>query len=378
MAVSHQKICWLFALRIAICGGCLLLLCPSLSAQDPIIDRLDGTGLHPGQRAEVLVQGKQLQGTSALWTPVGTLRLKAGSDVSKDQPVTLEGDIAADAVPGIYPVRLVTDHGCSEAAFVVVDDLPTVAITADADNRKAGQAVTLPTSIAGQLNAVAPRYLRFSLTAGQQITAEVFARRLSSELDPVLRLLGPDGRELAYNDDLPGTEGDALLHWTAQADGEYRLELRDVRYSGGARHFFHLRIGRFPAVATAVPRLAAAGSALNLTDLQGTVVGQVMAGDSPAGPATLTAIRSRVADADAASIVSAVVVAGAVSSEVEPNDAREQSSAVVADAATTPYPIDHPTVPLGTNRSTRRSAWSASSSDTSMCTPTNANVRPPR
>ena len=291
------------------------------------------TGLHPGQRAEVLVQGKQLQGTSALWTPVGTLRLKAGADVSKDQPVTLEGDIAADAVPGIYPVRLVTDHGCSEAAFVVVDDLPTVAITADADNRKAGQAVTLPTSIAGQLNAVAPRYLRFSLTAGQQITAEVFARRLSSELDPVLRLLGPDGRELAYNDDLPGTEGDALLHWTAQADGEYRLELRDVRYSGGARHFFHLRIGRFPAVATAVPRLAAAGSALNLTDLQGTVVGQVMAGDSPAGPATLTAIRSRVADADAASIVSAVVVAGAVSSEVEPNDAREQSSAVVADAA---------------------------------------------
>lgn len=333
MAVSHQKICWLSALRIAICSGCLLLLCSSLSAQDPVIDRLDGTGLHPGQRAEVLVQGKQLQGTSALWTPVGTLRLKAGSDVSKDQPVTLEGDISADAVPGIYPVRLVTDHGCSEAAFVVVDDLPTVAITADADNRQAGQSVMLPTSIAGQLNAVAPRYFRFSLTAGQQITAEVFARRLSSELDPVLRLLGPDGRELAYNDDLPGTEGDALLHWTAQADGEYRLELRDVRYSGGARHFFHLRIGRLPAVATAVPRLAAVGSLLNLTDLQGTVVGQVMAGDSPAGPATLTAIRSRVAEADAASIVSAVVVAGAVFSEVEPNDVREQSSAVVADAA---------------------------------------------
>ncbi len=333
MAVSHQKICWLFALRIAICSGCLLLLCSSLSAQDPVIDRLDGTGLHPGQRAEVLVQGKQLQGTSALWTPVGTLRLKAGSDVSKDQPVTLEGDISADAVPGIYPVRLVTDHGCSEAAFVVVDDLPTVAITADADNRQAGQSVMLPTSIAGQLNAVAPRYFRFSLTAGQQITAEVFARRLSSELDPVLRLLGPDGRELAYNDDLPGTEGDALLHWTAQADGEYRLELRDVRYSGGARHFFHLRIGRLPAVATAVPRLAAVGSSLNLTDLQGAVVGQVMAGDSPAGPATLTAIRSRVAEADAASIVSAVVVAGAVFSEVEPNDVREQSSAVVADAA---------------------------------------------
>ena len=70
-------------------------------------------------------------------------------------------------------------------------------------------------AIAGQLNAVAPRFFRFTLTEGQQITAEVFARRLSSELDPVLRLLGPDGRELVYSDDVPGTEGDALLQWQA-------------------------------------------------------------------------------------------------------------------------------------------------------------------
>ena len=332
MAVSHQNFAWLSVLRLAVCGVCSIGLGSLAGAQDPIIDRLDGTGLHPGQKAEVVVAGKQLQGTMALWTPVGTLRLKAGADVSRDQPVALEGDISAEAIPGIYPVRLITDHGCSEAAWVVVDDLPTVSVTAEADNRSAGQQVSVPCSIAGQLNAVAPRFFRFSLAEGQVLTAEVFARRLSSELDPVLRLLGPDGRELAYSDDVPGTEGDALLQWKAAAAGEYRLELRDVRYTGGARHFFHLRLGRIPAAVTALPRLVTAGAALSLLDAQGAVIAQAVAGESVAGAGSLVPIRSRGADAEAASIVSAVVVAGMVAGESEPNDAREQATAVAADA----------------------------------------------
>lgn len=333
MAVSHQNFAWLSVLRLAVCGVCSIGLGSLAGAQDPIIDRLDGTGLHPGQKAEVVVAGKQLQGTMALWTPVGTLRLKAGADVSRDQPVALEGDISAEAIPGIYPVRLITDHGCSEAAWVVVDDLPTVPVTAEADNRSAGQQVSLPCSIAGQLNAVAPRFFRFSLAEGQVLTAEVFARRLSSELDPVLRLLGPDGRELAYSDDVPGTEGDALLQWKAAVAGEYRLELRDVRYTGGARHFFHLRLGRIPAAVTALPRLVTAGAALSLLDAQGAVIAQAVAGESVAGAGSLVPIRSRGADAEAASIVSAVVVAGMVAGESEPNDTREQATAVAADAA---------------------------------------------
>ena len=332
MAVSHQNFAWLSVLRLAVCGVCSIGLGSLAGAQDPIIDRLDGTGLHPGQKAEVVVAGKQLQGTMALWTPVGTLRLKAGADVSRDQPVALEGDISAEAIPGIYPVRLITDHGCSEAAWVVVDDLPTVSVTAEADNRSAGQQVSLPCSIGGQLNAVAPRFFRFSLVEGQVLTAEVFARRLSSELDPVLRLLGPDGRELAYSDDVPGTEGDALLQWKAAVAGEYRLELRDVRYTGGARHFFHLRLGRIPAAVTALPRLVTAGAALSLLDAQGAVIAQAVAGESVAGAGSLVPIRSRGADAEAASIVSAVVVAGMVAGESEPNDAREQATAVAADA----------------------------------------------
>lgn len=176
---------------------------PAAFAQDPVIERLEASNLRPGQIASVVVSGKQLIGAMSLWTPVGVLRPKDGQDLAKEQPVTMEGAIAADATPGIYPVRLVTNHGCSEAAFVVIDDLPSVAMTAESDDRKSGQMITLPCSLGGHLNPVVSKFFRIAMTAGQSVNAEIYARRLGSDLDPVLRITGPDGNEIAYRDDLP-------------------------------------------------------------------------------------------------------------------------------------------------------------------------------
>ena len=301
-----------------------------LAAQDPVVDRLDGPSLHPGQPAAVTVVGKQLQGSIALWTPAGTLRPKAGADLTKDQPVPFEGAIAAEVVPGIYPVRLVTSHGVSEAAWTVVDDLPFTAITAEADNRTAGQPLSLPCCVTGSIAAVASRTFKLSLAAGQVFTAEVFARRIGSDLDPVLRLAGPDGRELVWSDDFPGLEGDCQFRFQAPAAGEYRLELRDVRYSGGARHFFHLRLARMPLTAAALPRIAAAGKPVSITDATGTVVGEATPPSTPAED--LLPVRFRAADAEAASIAAVAVTAAAVHSETEPNSSREQAAEVPADA----------------------------------------------
>ncbi len=319
--------------RLAVLPACLWLLAgallPPASAQDPVVDRLDGPALRPGQPAAVMVVGKQLQGSIALWTPVGTLRPKAGADLSKDQPVSFEGTIAAEAVPGIYPVRLVTSHGVSEAAWTVVDDLPFIAISAEADNRTTGQPLTLPCCITGSTAAVASRTFKLSLAAGQAFTAEVFARRIGSDLDPVLRLAGPDGKELIWSDDFPGLEGDCQFRFEAPAAGEYTLELRDVRYSGGARHFFHLRLARMPLTAAALPRIASTGKPVSITDTTGTVIGEVA---PPATPAEdLLPVSFRAADADAASIAAVAVTASPVLIESEPNSTREQAGEVPAD-----------------------------------------------
>ncbi|MFN9717692.1 MAG: PPC domain-containing protein, partial [Planctomycetota bacterium] len=253
--------------------------------------------MRSGQKASATVHGKQLAGAICLWTPVGTLKPKEGTDLTKDQPVLFEGDIKADAAPGIYPVRMVTNHGCSEASWVVLDDLPSVAITAEADDRKSGQTVVPPCSIGGQVNPVVSKFFRIAMKAGQPLSIDVFARRLGSDLDPVVRVYGPDGAEVAFKDDIPGAEGDAQLQFTAVADGEYRIEVRDVRYSGSGRHFFHLRLGKFPLSTAISPRVVQAGQKVDLLGATGEVLAELMtpADKSPG----LVPVTFRTAESDA-------------------------------------------------------------------------------
>mgnify|MGYP000517408494 CR=1 FL=1 len=302
------------------------------TAQDPVILRVEAANLRPGQHATAAVHGSQLAGAMALWTPVGTLRPKAGHDPAADALVTLEGDLAADAVPGIYPARLVTNHGCSEAAFVVVDDLPTVTVTAEADDRRSGQLVTLPCCLPGQLNPVVSKFFRVALTVGQSVSVEVLARRLGSDLDPVLRVTGPDGVEIAYRDDLSGAEGDTQLQFSAAAVGEYRIEVRDVRYSGGPRHFFHLRLGRLSLVSSASPRIARAGQPVSLIGTTGNIVGEAASNSTDAISGSLLPVTFRAADADASVFASVMLTNDAIQTETEPNNARAEATLITPEA----------------------------------------------
>ena len=314
------------------CSFGALIGWPEASAQEPIIDRLDVANFRPGQKANVVVNGKQLMGASGLWTPVGTLRPKEGSDLSKDQPVTFEGDVKVDAVPGIYPARVVTNHGCSEAGWLVVDDLPSIALTPESQDRAVGQVVTLPCCVEGQLNPVLSRFFRVALTAGQSVSVEVLARRLGSDLDPVLRVSGPDGKEIAYRDDLPGAEGDTQLQFTAAVDGEHRIELRDVRYSGGARHFFHLRMGKMSLASATMPRVTQVGGKVSLVGSSGEVVGEASAQGSADLPASFVPVSFRPAEADASTLGVVLVTTSLSQNEVEPNNGRAEATVLAAES----------------------------------------------
>ena len=300
-------------------------------AQEPIIDRMDASNLRPGQTTSVVVSGKQLAGTVSLWTPVGVLLPKVGQDLTKDQPVTLEGMIAADVIPGIYPVRLVTNHGCSEAAFVVVDDLPSVASAAESEDRKSGQLISPPCCIDGQLNPVLSRFFRVAMTTGQSVNVEVFARRLGSDLDPVLCVTGPDGHEVAYRDDMPGAEGDTQLQFTAAIDGEYRIEVRDVRYSGGVRHFFHLRLGKLPMVTAVSPRIAQIGHNVSLIGTTGEILGEATLHNAPGLTGSLVPVMFRATESDGSALSSVLLTNHATQPEAEPNNDRPAATAVTAE-----------------------------------------------
>jgi hypothetical protein len=90
---------------------------------------------------------------------------------------------------------------------------------------------------------------RFEGRAGQQIIAEVEARRLDSPVDSVLELTDAGGKRLAFNDDredkadaLHTHHADSLLSITLPADGAYFVRLGDAQRQGGPEYAYRLRI----------------------------------------------------------------------------------------------------------------------------------------
>ena len=95
--------------------------------------------------------------------------------------------------------------------------------------------LTIPGAITGVLdkpNSEAKYVLMGKKGDRWSILAE--ARRFGSPLDVTLRLLGPDGKHIAVNDDLPGTT-DAGLEFTVPADGAYTVVVSDTAGAGGSK-----------------------------------------------------------------------------------------------------------------------------------------------
>jgi hypothetical protein len=88
----------------------------------------------------------------------------------------------------------------------------------------------------------------FAARVGEKISAQVFARRGGSELDPILRILNAQGLPLAEVDDGTYervTQSDSWLeNWTVPADGKYVLEIRDLHQRGGEQFPYAVQIRR--------------------------------------------------------------------------------------------------------------------------------------
>jgi hypothetical protein len=117
-------------------------------------------------------------------------------------------------------------------------------------HREKAQRVKLPIIVNGRIGQPAEaEYFRFDGRAGDEIVAEVSARRLGSPLDSVLRLTDAAGKQIAFNDDFedPGAglithQADSLISCRLPAKGSYYLQLTDAQGKGGADYGYRLRI----------------------------------------------------------------------------------------------------------------------------------------
>ena len=165
---------------------------------------------------------------------------------AKTASLTLGKELAEG--PAWSQVKLGED--VSNPAPVYVTSLPVVLETADENNAPdAGQMVTLPAGINGRISTESDvDCFRFEAKKGDKFTFEVRARRYQSSIDPYIRVLNAEGKQLSENDDLRdfkrGFADSRIENWAAPADGTYVLEIRDMHLRGGDSFVYFIEATR--------------------------------------------------------------------------------------------------------------------------------------
>ncbi len=159
------------------------------------------------------------------------------------QMLIVDLDVALGAEPGIREFRLWGNRGVSAPKLFFIDAAPHTAepgFTApDKPRPEAPRAESLPAVFDGRIMPGETDRFRLELEKGRPYSMTLTGRKFQpfigdavpGHFQPVLRLLGPDGREAAFADD-DYFNPDPVLRFTAPESGEYTLEVRDNLYRG--------------------------------------------------------------------------------------------------------------------------------------------------
>ncbi len=173
--------------------------------------------------------------------------------------------VTAEALPGVREFRLATPHGASTLGQLVVVRDPVIGEATDNNSADKAQAVTLPATLCGAIEKVEDfDFYKFTAVAGQSISFHVRCQRLQDKIhdlqahaDPILFLRDTKGGVLAMSDNT--FFADPFLTYKFEHDGEYLLELRDVRYHGNVYWEYCIEANSRPFVTGVFPKAVKAG-----------------------------------------------------------------------------------------------------------------------
>jgi hypothetical protein len=240
--------------------------------QSPELTRVLPFSARPGETISLTLHGKDLLKPEAIWTNFESTTAwetppqdKSGKTPTPDgKSLAAKLTLARTAPLGIGFLRLPTATGFSGPLLFLVDDLPLTAKSPRNGSPENAQLLTLPTAVEGASDTGYSQFYRIAPKQGEPFSVEVYAGRIGSKMDPLLRLLDKSGKELARTDDTQGLAGDCRLRYTPTDNEPLLLEIRDATFAGGVERFYHLRAGDFPLVTTVFPPVATAGATTSL------------------------------------------------------------------------------------------------------------------
>jgi hypothetical protein len=152
--------------------------------------------------------------------------------------------------PGIYLFNTSKDGLASNSVPYKLDNLTECFEKEPNNSDKKAQKIKLPIIVNGHIDQPGDwDVFSFKGRAGDRVVAEVYARRLDSPLDSVLKLTDGKSRQLAFNDDwedkgsgLETHHADSYIAATLPANGTYYVWLGDAQHKGGPEYGYRLRI----------------------------------------------------------------------------------------------------------------------------------------
>jgi hypothetical protein len=157
---------------------------------------------------------------------------------------------ASDAGPGIYFLEATRQGLVSNRVPFALDTLPETTEQEPNNDPTSAQQVDLPIIVNGRVDRPGDLdVFKFAGRAGATVVAEITARRLDSSLDSLIKLTGPDGKLVAFNDDRedPGSglnthHADSYVMAKLPAEGTYCVHVGDVEHGGGEEYAYRLRL----------------------------------------------------------------------------------------------------------------------------------------
>ena len=229
----------------------------------PAVPQLTGVslrGLQIGQTTRLVLTGKNLAPNPLLLAPLSGIETKV-VEGSNGQTLTLDITLADTAPAGLFPVRVATAGGLSNPLTLAVDRLPQRPVTAVTQKTPA----QLPVAVSGLITGSDISRSFVTAKKGQRLVADVEARRLGAQCEPVVEIKNDQGTPLAIEWSKVPLRGDTRAEVTVPEDGVYTIEVHDLSYKAPANSHFRVKIGDLVLIDALFPPAAAAGTEVRVT-----------------------------------------------------------------------------------------------------------------
>jgi hypothetical protein len=183
------------------------------------------------------------------------------------KPTSISGQftvsIAANVPPGMYEARATGYWGLTNARAFSVSDQNEVNEQGTHNKIASAMEVPLESIVNGTADAANFDYYKFTAKKGQRVIVDCQAFRIDSRMDPSLAICNAAGLQLESARDT--VRRDALVDFTAPADGDYYVKVYDFLYRGGSDYFYRLSISTRPHIDFIFPPAGQAGASGKFT-----------------------------------------------------------------------------------------------------------------